>query len=87
MKNFLNKTIELRGSSLKVGGHLVINISDIYTRKKHYQICNLMNDYIASTNNFEYIGAIGFRMPKRPMSKSSKNVGIYGEPVWVWKKN
>lgn len=86
MKDFLYKTIELRTKSLKVGGHLVINISDIYTRKKHYPICDLMNDFIDNTNNFEYIGGIGFKMPKRPMSKSSKNVGIYGEPVWIWKK-
>ena len=59
---------------------------DIYTRKKHYKICDGMNDYIASMGNFEYIGAMGLRMPKRPMSKSSKNVGIYAEPIWIWKK-
>jgi hypothetical protein len=45
-----------------------------------------MNDYIASTGKFDYQGAIGFRMPKRPMSKSSGTVGIYGEPIWIWKK-
>ena len=86
MKDFLFKTIELRSQNLKSGGHLVINISDIYTRKKHFQICNGMNDYIKSTGQFEYVGAMGLRMPKRPMSKSSKTVGIYGEPIWIWKK-
>jgi hypothetical protein len=45
-----------------------------------------MNDYIASTGQFEYKGAIGLKMPKRPMSKSSNTVGVYGEPCWVWKK-
>lgn len=86
MKNFLCKTIELRSENLKSGGHLVINISDIYTRKKLYKICDGVNDYIASTGKFKYVGAIGLRMPKRPMSISNKTVGIYAEPVWVWKK-
>ena len=86
MQNFLFKTIELRTPSLKSGGHLVINISDIYTRKKRFEICDGMNDYIASTNLYDYKGAIGLRMPKRPMSKSSNTAGVYGEPIWVWKK-
>jgi len=86
MQNFLFKSIELRTENLKSGGHLVINISDIYTRKTHFQICDGMNDYIVSTGRFEYKGAIGLRMPKRPMSKSSGTVGVYGEPIWVWKK-
>jgi DNA modification methylase len=87
MQNFLFKAIELRTENLKSGGHLVINISDIYTRKTHFKICDGMNDFIDSTGKFEYKGAIGLRMPKRPMSKSSKtNVNIYGEPIWVWKK-
>jgi len=86
MQNFLFESIKLRTTNLKSGGHLVINISDIYTRKKRFEICDSMNDYIASTGQFEYKGAIGLRMPKRPMSKSSGTVGIYGEPIWVWKK-
>lgn len=86
MKEFLYKTIDLRCKNLISGGHLVINISDIYTRKKLYPICDLMNDYITSTGLFEYVGAMGLRMPKRPMSKSSNSEGIYGEPIWIWKK-
>jgi 16S rRNA G966 N2-methylase RsmD len=86
MQNFLFKAIELRTENLKSGGHLVINISDIYTRKKLYKICDGMNDYIASTKKFEYIGAIGLRMPKRPMSISSDTVGVFAEPIWIWKK-
>jgi hypothetical protein len=86
MQNFLFKAIELRTENLKSGGHLVINISDIYTRKKLYKICDGMNDYIASTKKFNYIGAIGLRMPKRPMSISSDTVGVFGEPIWIWQK-
>lgn len=86
MQNFLFKAIDLRTTGLKSGGHLVINISDIYTRKKLYKICDGMNDYIASTKKFEYVGAMGLRMPKRPMSISSDTVGVFGEPMWIWKK-
>lgn len=86
MENFLFKTIELRGKTLKSGGHLVINISDIYSRKKLFQICDGMNDYITGTGEYEYMGAIGLKMPKRPMSKSTKTVGIYAEPIWVYRK-
>ena len=86
MEKFLFKAIELRTENLKSGGHLAINISDIYTRKKQYKICDGMNDYIASTGKFDYVGAIGLRMPKRPMSISADTVGVYGEPIWIWKK-
>lgn len=86
MNNFLFKSIEKHSKNLVSGGHLVINISDIYTRHKHYSICDGMNDYIKSTGEFEYVGAIGLRMPKRPMSKSAKQEGVYGEPIWIWKK-
>jgi len=86
MQNFLFKTIELRTKNLKSGGYLVINISDIYTRKKLYKICDGMNDYIASTGQFEYVGAIGLRMPKRPMSISSDTVGVFAEPIWIHRK-
>ena len=86
MNDFLIKAIELRTQNLKSGGHLVINVSDIYTRKKLYKICDGMNNYIKSTNQFEYIGAMGLRMPKRPMSISSNTIGVYGEPIWIWRK-
>lgn len=86
LHNFLYKSIDLRTKHLKSGGHLVINISDIYTRKKLYKICDNMNDYISSRGDFEYVGAIGLKMPKRPQSISSETVGVYGEPLWLWKK-
>jgi hypothetical protein len=86
MKDFLFKSIELSTRNLKSGGLLIINVSDIYTRKKLYPICDGMNDYITSTGLFHYVGAIGLRMPKRPMSISSDTVGIFGEPIWLWKK-
>jgi tRNA1(Val) A37 N6-methylase TrmN6 len=86
MKDFLCKTIEIRSENLNSGGYLIINISDIYTRKKLYKICDGMNDYIASTGQFIYEEAIGIRMPKRPMSISSDTVGVFAEPVWIHRK-
>lgn len=86
MNNFLFKAIKLRAQNLKSGGLLVINISDIYTRHQLFKICDGMNDFIASTGDFNYIGAIGLRMPKRPMSISSGTYGVFAEPIWIWKK-
>lgn len=86
MRDFLCKMIEIRMLNLRSGGYLVINISDIYTRKKQYKICNEMNNFIINTNQFKYLGAIGLRMPKRPQSISSDTVGIYGEPIWCYYK-
>ena len=86
MNDFLNKAIWVQSKNLKSGGHLVINISDIYTRHQQFKICDRMNDYIGSTNKFTYVGAIGLRMPKRPMSISSDTVGVFAEPMWIWKK-
>ena len=45
-----------------------------------------MNDFIASIGQYDYVGAIGLRMPKRPMSISSDTIGIYGEPIWIHQK-
>jgi len=86
INKFLCKFIELRTENLKFGGYLVINISDIYSRKKLYNICDIMNDFILSTGNFKYIGAIGLRMPKRPQSISFNTNGIFAEPIWILEK-
>lgn len=86
LNDFLFKTISLRSKNLKSGGHLIINISDIYTRHKLFNICDPMNYFISGMGTMDYIGAMGFRMPKRPMSKSSNNVGMFGEPIWIWRK-
>lgn len=86
MNGFLFKAIQLRSQNLKSGGHLIINVSDIYTRKKLYKICDGMNDYIMSTGMYDYIGAIGLRMPKRPMSISSDTRGVFAEPIWIYCK-
>lgn len=86
LNDFLLKSIELRSENLKIGGYLVINISDIYTRKKLYQICDPMNDFIVNTGKFRYLGALGLRMSKRPQSISENTTGIYGEPIWVYQK-
>ena len=86
MKDFLMESIISKSKFLRSGGLLIINISDIYTRKKHYPICDLMNDMIIQTNDFDYHGCIGLKMPKRPMSKSANKAGIFGEPVWIHRK-
>lgn len=86
LNSFLFESIKIHTKNLKKNGYLIININDIFTRKKLYNICDKMNEYIISTNNYKYIGAIGLRMPKRPKSISSNTLGIYGEPIWIYQK-
>ena len=79
------KSIDSFWKNLKPNGHLILNISDIYTHHKIQKICDPMNDHIEKLSGAQYQGAIGMRMAKRPNSKASKD-GIFCEPMWVWKK-
>lgn len=86
LNGFMFKAIDNAWNALQRGGHMVINISDVYAGHRINKICDPMNDYIAKLNS-EYIGCIGMQMSKRPNSKASGHDGeIFIEPMWVWKK-
>jgi hypothetical protein len=79
-EKFLQKTIEKIWPSIKSGGYLMVNISDVYassgakqkrlnTNGKYWlEICNPMNDFISTFSDSEYQGCIGMEMAKRPNS-------------------
>ena len=73
-RDFLQKTIEKLWVSIKSGGHLLVNISDVYTNSKWstergwLEICNPMNDFLSTFTDSEYQGCIGMEMAKRPNS-------------------
>ena len=79
-EKFLQKTIEKIWPSIKSGGHLLVNISDVYASsgakikrmgtngKTWLEICNPMNDFISTFGDSEYQGCIGMEMAKRPNS-------------------
>lgn len=85
LDNFLFISIDKIYTSLKKHGVLAINISDLISGKKRIEICDKMNNYI-STKNMEYIGCYGLKMTKMLNSKSYYMEGVFGEPIWIWRK-
>ena len=65
---FLQKTIDNLWPTLKSGGLLCINISDVYaptsSGKSWLQICDPMNDFLDEYRDSEYRGCIGMEMAK-----------------------
>ena len=60
--------------SVKSGGYLLVNISDVYSNSKWstdrgwLEICNPMNDFLSTFTDSEYQGCIGMELAKRPNS-------------------
>lgn len=84
VKKFLIPLVERAYASLRVGGHLCVNISDVYSGHTVNKLCDPMNSYM------QKIGAkqghhFGYRMAKRVGSASDK-AGVFVEPVWHWIK-
>ena len=71
-KQFMFKTMDNILPTLKSGGKLCINISDVYSpsagKKAWSKICDPMNEYLDEFRDMEYIGCIGMEMAKRPNS-------------------
>ena len=73
-KDFLHKAIEKMWPSIRSGGKLCINISDVNASSKGQsskgwqQICDPMNDFIQTFPDSKYLGAIGMEMASRPNS-------------------
>lgn len=87
LSEFMFKTIDNVWSRLEVGGHLIINISDVYSNHTINKICDPMNEYISTKSSAEYVGCWGYEMRKRPNSGALLNKsGLFAEPMWIWKK-
>ena len=73
-KDFLHKAIEKMWPSIRSGGKLCVNISDVNASSKGQsskgwqQICDPMNDFIQTFPDSKYLGAIGMEMASRPNS-------------------
>ena len=86
LNGFMFPVIDNSWRLLKSGGHLAINISDVYCNHTVNNICDHMNDYISVLTGAEKVDNINYRMAKRINSNSDKK-GIFVEPIWIWKKN
>jgi len=100
-KNFLQTAVNNVWKTLRRGGILMVNISDVNAssggKKDWLKICDPMNDYIKTFDDSEYVECFGMEMAKRPNSigvgtadgdknNNEKEGDTFGEPVWVWKK-
>ena len=100
-ENFLQKAVKNVWKTLRKGGLLMVNISDVNAssggKKEWLKICDPMNDYINTFDDSEYVECFGMEMAKRPNSigvgtavndenNNEKESDTFGEPVWVWKK-
>lgn len=96
-KGFLQVAISRAWEVLESGGTMAINIADVYGHHKWNELCDPMNDFIATLPDAEYQGGMGYRMAKRPNSlvdewktetiSEKPTIGkVYVEPIWVWKK-
>lgn len=83
-KNFLHKTLGNLIPTLKKGGVMIINISDIKSKTKGtpwMEITNPMNDFLKE-KGMTYLGCIGMELAKRPNtlgSGTAKNDKQYTE--------
>ena len=73
-EQFLQRTLKNLWCSIKSGGYLLVNISDVYTNSKWstdrgwLEICNPMNNFLSTFTDSEYQGCIGMELAKRPNS-------------------
>ena len=68
---FLQKALDNMLPTLKSGGKLCVNISDVNAvskGKKWLKICDPMNEFIDEYGDMEYKGCIGMEMARRPNS-------------------
>jgi len=91
---FLYKAIDNVWRTLKVGGHMLINIADVNHGKGggYMNICDRMIEYMEENHQSKYMGAIGMQMTLRPNSavrteefEGDKN-SVFAEPCWIFKK-
>jgi len=85
IEKFLYVYLKNSWKALKVGGHLALNISNVYMHHRINDLCNPANKYIKEVLGGEYIETIGYKMSKRPNSKSD-NKGVFCEPIFIWQK-
>lgn len=83
LSKFLFPLVEKTFDSLRDGGRMVVNISDVYSGHQINRICDAMNDRLESVGAAEGKHFV-YRMAKRVGSKA--NGSVFGEPCWVWIK-
>lgn len=87
LNGFLFKMCHNSWDALKTGGHMAINISDVYANHTYNRICEPLIEYCQNNlNGCTCEQIIGYRMTKRVGSKSDIS-GVFAEPIIIFKKS
>ena len=101
LEMFLFKTIKNIEPTIKKGGILAINISDVCSTSKGrktkdwLEICNPMLDYVDSLGIFTLDKIIGYKISKKPgslkdnplsITENNKGNFTFCEPIFIWRK-
>jgi hypothetical protein len=88
MEKFLFRMVANAYESLRDGGYLLLNISDVYADHRINKICLPLVDFCRTQLGLQWGGAFGYDLGKRLNSNnaSSSKAG-FGEPVLVFRKN
>lgn len=84
LESFLFKSIKKSFDSLCKSGHLILNISDVYSDGQILSICEPMIKY-AEELGFKHVDTFGMRMTKR-MNSTIEGTGIFCEPIYIFEK-
>ena len=80
---FLHKAIDNMWPTLRSGGKLCVNISDVNAgsggKKRWLRICDPMNEFIDEYRDSDYLGCIGMEMASRPNSIGAGTGVVSGE--------
>jgi len=85
LSKFLFPVFHKACCSLKMGGVIVINLSDVYCNHTINRLCDPLFEYASTIRGMKYISTWGLRLAKRPMSKADKG-GVFAEPLMIWRK-
>lgn len=93
---FLEPAVANAWAALRKGGHLVINVSDMYAKSGkgnyHARYCDRMHDFIVGKLGGDFVRMVGMKMHKRPNchsieKKTFSKDASFCEPVWVYRKH
>ena len=86
LNGFLFPIVKKAADALVDGGHLVINVSDVYMNHQINRICHPMIEY-AESIGLRLTNVYGMKMSKRINSMSVKDkLGVFCEPIYVFEK-
>jgi hypothetical protein len=90
LRRFLFEAVARAWAALVPGGHMVINIADILSKRRLpngtrdvERLCDPLCEFVAGLPGSSLVEAVGLRIPGRPQVAHVARC----EPMWVWRKD